>query len=152
MAVSVVPVLATSHFRLSVACSDRRKAFGVLVIFRVYHAYCILLYTRLLHCMKNTPFLLVKYASQPLLEKDKPLLFSCDFLFCTSTRDPLILPHSRSCQVCRARDGAWDAAQRHARVFAFVKKGRRRERVPRSLAVLAPLRSSLALARMAANG
>jgi len=35
---------------------------------------------------------------------------------------------------------------------AFREKWRRKERVPRSLAVLAPLRSSLALARMAASG
>jgi len=33
MAVSFVPVWATSQLRLSVAFSDRRKAFGVLVMF-----------------------------------------------------------------------------------------------------------------------
>lgn len=37
IAVSVVPVCATNHFRLSVACSDRRKAFDNLGMFPVYH-------------------------------------------------------------------------------------------------------------------
>jgi hypothetical protein len=49
--------------------------------------------------MKNTPFLVVKYTYQHLLVKDKPLLFSCEFLFSNSARDLLILPRWRSCQV-----------------------------------------------------
>jgi hypothetical protein len=132
--------LATSHFRLSVACSDRRKAFGVLVIFRVYHAYCILLYTRLLHCMKNTPFLLVKYASQPLLEKDKPFFFWCDF---RSELPPVTCLYSRVPSLVKYAARAWGCGTPLKRAVVQGRVGRRKEHAPRSLAVLAPLRSLL---------
>lgn len=79
IAVSFVPVCATNHFRLSVACSDRRKAFGDLVIIRVYHSVLLFAIRKFMHCMKKTWFLLVKYAYVTLLEKDKPLFFSCVF-------------------------------------------------------------------------
>ena len=56
IAVSFVPVWATSQLRLSVAFSDNRKAFGVLVMFRVYH-------TVLLFAIRQVMSLYEEYAS-----------------------------------------------------------------------------------------
>jgi len=65
--------------------------------------YCTLQYDRLQHCMKRSLFLYLFFSLQPLLEKDKPLLFSCDFRSALPPVDLLILPLSRSCQVCAPR-------------------------------------------------